>query len=89
MFTLYHTLKKKTVPYIDLYMNERELGTESNWETLKDSFRVYLLLIFIPPGTGLGGCLLPSANEVVLGRPLISLVATIETFLNWKYFLYM
>lgn len=29
----------------------------------------YLLLIFIPPSTGFGGCLLPSANEVVLGRP--------------------
>lgn len=32
---------------------------------------MYLLLIFTPPSTGFGGCLFPSANEVVLGRPLI------------------
>lgn len=32
----------------------------------------YLLLILTPPTTGLGGCLFPSANEVVLGRPLMS-----------------
>lgn len=29
----------------------------------------YLLLIFMPPRTGFGDCLLPSAKEVVLGLP--------------------
>lgn len=33
---------------------------------------IYLLLTFIPT-TGFDGCLLPSANEVVLGLPLILL----------------
>lgn len=32
-----------------------------------------LLLIFRPPRGGFSGCLLPSAKEVVLGRPLMSL----------------
>lgn len=31
----------------------------------------YLLLIFMPPRGGFAGGLLPSAKEVVLGRPLI------------------
>lgn len=33
---------------------------------------MYLLLVLTPPKTKFGDCLLPSANEVVLGRPLIS-----------------
>lgn len=34
----------------------------------------YLLLVLSPPTIKLGDCLLPSANEVVLGRPLMSSV---------------
>lgn len=45
----------------------------------KRMVRLYLLLIFTPPRGGFGGLLsnvfrtdlLPSANDVVLGRPLI------------------
>ena len=40
-------------------------------ETVADARLWYLLLIFIPPRGGFAGCLLPSAKEVVLGRPLI------------------
>lgn len=35
-----------------------------NWD-------LHLLLIFMPPKGGFKGCLLPSAKDVVLGRPLI------------------
>lgn len=35
-------------------------------------FFLHLLLVLTPPNTRFGDCLLPSANEVVLGRPLIS-----------------
>lgn len=38
-------------------------------ENMKNEHEGYLLLIFIPPRTGFGDCLLPSANEVVLGLP--------------------
>lgn len=43
----------------------------------------YLLLIFTPPRTGFGGCLLPSANEVVLGRPLIVTPGWLSYRLLW------
>lgn len=41
-------------------------------ETISRKVFLHLLLVLTPPNTRFGDCLLPSANEVVLGRPLIS-----------------
>lgn len=40
-------------------------------DNLRRNLCRYLLLIFMPPRGGFKGCLVPSAKDVVLGRPLI------------------
>lgn len=51
---------------------ERILGLTNVIFLQSSAEKLHLLLIFMPPNGGLRGCLLPSAKDVVLGRPLIS-----------------
>lgn len=54
-----------------VYVEDRAIEKRKR-ETVREHVRLwYLLLIFMPPRGGFAGGLLPSAKEVVLGRPLI------------------
>lgn len=64
----------------DRIRNDIDVKSRSHVDYAMKMYRrnggVHLLLIFIPPRGGFKGCLLPSAKDVVLGRPLISSAAT-------------
>ncbi|XP_012057771.1 PREDICTED: paired box pox-meso protein [Atta cephalotes] len=66
--TSYHPTAPPSIPH---HHHQGEEKRRKKKETVADARLWYLLLIFIPPRGGFAGCLLPSAKEVVLGRPLI------------------